>query len=83
MPNTLLYQWHFARKTEFKNLDKETYESEVYFCTKNKVYRIRVLKRYLIEGENILIIDDFLANGKALEGLIDIVNKANSTAFHI
>ena len=66
----------FARKTESKNLDKDTYESEVYSYTKDKTYKIRVSKRYLIEGENILIIDDFLANGKAVEGLIDIVNKA-------
>lgn len=66
----------FARKTESRNLDKETYESEVYSYTKDKTYKIRVSKRYLEEGENILIIDDFLANGKAVEGLIDIVNKA-------
>lgn len=66
----------FARKTESKNLDKETYESEVYSYTKDKNYKIRVSRKYLREGENILIIDDFLANGKAVEGLIDIVNKA-------
>ncbi|MGN9166215.1 xanthine phosphoribosyltransferase [Tissierellaceae bacterium HCP3S3_D8] len=66
----------FARKTESKNLDKDKYESEVYSYTKGKTYKIMVSKRYLIEGENILIIDDFLANGKAAEGLIDIVNKA-------
>lgn len=66
----------FARKTESKNLDKETYESEVYSYTKDKNYKIGVSKKYLREGENILIIDDFLANGKAVEGLIDIVNKA-------
>lgn len=66
----------FARKTESKNLDKDTYESEVYSYTKDKSYKIRVSKKYLSEGENILIIDDFLANGKAVEGLIDIANKA-------
>lgn len=66
----------FARKTESKNLDKDTYESEVYSYTKDRTYKIRVSKQYLVEGENILIIDDFLANGKAVEGLIDIVNKA-------
>lgn len=66
----------FARKTESKNLDKDTYESEVYSYTKDKTYKIRVSKKYLTARENILIIDDFLANGKAVEGLIDIVNKA-------
>lgn len=67
----------FAKKTESKNLDIDTYESQVYSYTKGKSYTIRVSKRYLNEGENILILDDFLANGKAAEGLIDIVTKAN------
>lgn len=66
----------FAKKTESKNLDKDTYESQVYSYTKGKSYTIRVSKRYLNEGENILIVDDFLANGKAAEGLVDIINKA-------
>lgn len=66
----------FARKTESKNLDKDTYDSDVYSYTKDKTYKIKVSKRYMTEGENILIIDDFLANGKAVEGLIEIVNKA-------
>lgn len=68
----------FARKTESKNLDKDKYESEVYSYTKGKTYKIMVAKKYLSKGENILIIDDFLANGKAVEGLINIVNKANA-----
>lgn len=67
----------FAKKTDSKNLDNETYESEVYSYTKDKTYTIRVSKRYLNEGENILILDDFLAKGKAAEGLIDIINQAH------
>lgn len=66
----------FAKKTDSKNLDNETYESEVYSYTKDKTYTIRVSKKYLNEGENILILDDFLAKGKAAEGLIDILNQA-------
>lgn len=66
----------FAKKTDSKNLDENTYESSVYSYTKDKTYTIRVSKRYLNEGENILIIDDFLANGKAAEGLIDIIDQA-------
>lgn len=66
----------FAKKTESRNLDKDTYESEVYSYTKDKTYTIRVSKRYLNQGENILILDDFLANGKAAQGLIDITSKA-------
>ncbi len=68
----------FAKKTESNNLDKETYESTVYSFTKKITYTIRVSKKYINGGENILIIDDFLANGKAVEGLLDIVNKANT-----
>lgn len=67
----------FAKKTESKNLDNETYDTEVFSYTKNKSYTVKVSKKYLNSGENILILDDFLANGKAAEGLIDIVNKAN------
>ncbi len=66
----------FAKKTESKNLDKDTYESDVYSYTKDKTYTIKVSKRYLNQGENILIVDDFLARGKAAQGLIDIIDKA-------
>ena len=66
----------FAKKTESKNLDKDTYESEVYSYTRGKSYTIRVSKKYLKEDENILVVDDFLAKGKAAEGLIDILNQA-------
>ena len=68
----------FAKKTESKNLDSDTYESEVYSYTKDKTYTIRVSKRYLNEGENILVVDDFMAKGKAAQGLIDIINQAKS-----
>ncbi len=68
----------FAKKTESKNLDKETYESIVHSYTRNMTYTIKVSKKYINKGENILIIDDFLANGKAAEGLVDIVNQAGA-----
>lgn len=68
----------FAKKTESRNLDKETYESNVYSYTKDKKYKIRVSKRYIDKSDNILIIDDFLANGKALLGLKDIIEQANA-----
>lgn len=66
----------FARKTDSKIMDKDVYKSSVYSYTKGKSYMIRVSKQYLKEGENILLIDDFLAKGKAMEGLIDILNQA-------
>lgn len=68
----------FAKKTESRNLDKEVYESKVTSFTKNKDYIIKVSKEYLDKSDHILIIDDFLANGQALSGLIDIITQANA-----
>lgn len=68
----------FAKKTESRNLDKETYQSEVYSFTKQKSYIIRVSKKYLNENDNILVVDDFLANGKAMEALTDIVSQSGA-----
>lgn len=68
----------FAKKTESKNLDKEVYEASVYSFTKDKEYKIKVSKRYLNEGENILILDDFLARARASLGLIDIIKQAKA-----
>lgn len=69
----------FAKKTESKNLDKETYESEVYSFTKDKNYKIRVSKKYIQPEDHVLIIDDFLANGRAVLGLKEIVDSAGAT----
>lgn len=68
----------FAKKTESKNLDKELYISKVHSYTKNKTYDIMISKKYILENENILILDDFLANGEAVMGLIDLINMANA-----
>ncbi|MGY5266370.1 xanthine phosphoribosyltransferase [Paraclostridium bifermentans] len=68
----------FAKKVESKNLDKDVYESEVYSFTKAKNYTIRVSKRYLNKGENTLVLDDFLANGRAAIGLNELVEKAQA-----
>ncbi|HSQ88410.1 xanthine phosphoribosyltransferase [Romboutsia sp.] len=68
----------FAKKVESKNLDKDVYETKVYSFTKAKEYSVKVSKRYLNEGENILVLDDFLANGRAALGLKDLVDQANA-----
>lgn len=68
----------FAKKVESKNLDKDVYETKVYSFTKAKEYSVKVSKRYLNEGENILVLDDFLANGRAAVGLKDLVDQANA-----
>lgn len=69
----------FAKKTEARNLDESTYESEVYSFTKGKSYKIRVAKRYIQQSDSILVIDDFLANGKAALGLQSIIEQAGAT----
>ncbi|KNF10007.1 xanthine phosphoribosyltransferase Xpt [Gottschalkia purinilytica] len=69
----------FAKKTESKNLDKETYDSDVYSFTKGKTYKIKVSKKYIQANDKVLILDDFLANGYAALGLINIVEKAGGS----
>lgn len=68
----------FAKKTQSKNLDKETYEGEVYSYTKAMKYKIRVSKRYLSKEDKVLIIDDFLAEGQAILGLKEIIDNAGA-----
>lgn len=68
----------FAKKNESRNLVDDTYSSEVYSYTKDKSYRVYVSRNYLSAQDKVLIIDDFLANGKAVQGLIDIVNQAGA-----
>ncbi len=68
----------FARKRESQNLSDDKYSTDVYSYTQGKTYKIMVAKEYLKEGENILIIDDFLANGKAISGLVDLIHEARA-----
>ncbi len=68
----------FAKKHEAFNLDKETYESDIFSYTKNKKYKIRVSRKFLTPEDRVLIVDDFLANGSASLGLIDIARQANA-----
>jgi len=68
----------FARKTDSVNLSEDVYSTEIYSYTKKRNYKIKVGKKFLNKDENILIIDDFMANGKAAEGLIDLVEKAEA-----
>ena len=68
----------FARKTTSRNLDIDTYISSVHSFTKGTDYVIRVSKRYLNDKDVVLLIDDFLAKGCALQGLIDIVGQSGA-----
>lgn len=69
----------FAKKAQSINIDGEVYQTKIQSFTHKKVYDVIVSKKYLSPEDHILIIDDFLANGCALEGLIDLVNSSGAT----
>ena len=69
----------FAKKSQSVNIDGEVYSTKIESFTHTRVYDVIVSKKFLHPEDHILIIDDFLANGCALEGLIDIVNKAGAS----
>lgn len=69
----------FAKKSQSVNIDGEVYSTKIESFTHKRVYDVIVSKKFLHLEDHILIIDDFLANGCALEGLIDIVNKAGAS----
>ena len=66
----------FARKTESKNLDGDQYRAQIRSYTKGRVYEVIVAKRFLVPGEHVLVIDDFLAMGCAMDGLLQICEGA-------
>lgn len=69
----------FAKKSKTKNISNEVFTSKVHSFTHGNDTDIVVSKSYLGEGDRVLIIDDFLANGSALEGLISIVGQSGAT----
>lgn len=69
----------FAKKTQTKNIAGDVYTSKVESFTHGKVYDIIVSKEFLKPEDHVLIIDDFLANGKALLGLTKLVQDAGAT----
>ena len=68
----------FAKKTETKNIAGEVYTTKVESFTHGRIYDIIVSKEFLGKGDKVLLIDDFLANGKALEGLAQIVKDSGA-----
>lgn len=69
----------FAKKAKSINLDGEMYVAEVESFTHKKKNMVIVSKKFLSPEDHVLIIDDFLANGCALQGLISIVESAEAT----
>lgn len=68
----------FAKKTQTKNIAGDVYTSKVESYTHGRVYDIIVSKEFLGEGDKVLLIDDFLVNGKALEGLCALVEASGA-----
>ncbi len=68
----------FAKKSQSVNLDGESFITKIESFTHKKTYDVIVSKKYLKKGEHILIIDDFMANGCAVNGLLDILEDAGA-----
>ncbi len=68
----------FAKKAQSINIDGEVYHSKVESYTHKRVYDVILSKKFLSAEDNVLIIDDFLANGCALQGLIELVEESES-----
>ena len=69
----------FAKKSKSVNIDGDVYAAEVESFTHKCTNRVIVSKRFIQPGDRVLIVDDFLANGCALQGLISIVEAAGAT----
>lgn len=69
----------FAKKAQSINLDGEMLTTKVESFTHKRVYDVILAKKFLSPDDHVLLIDDFLANGCALMGLIDLVNEAGAT----
>ncbi|MCR5151318.1 MAG: xanthine phosphoribosyltransferase [Clostridiales bacterium] len=68
----------FAKKGNHRNVGNDIYSGEVFSFTKGITTKIGISKRYLTKDDKILIIDDFLANGGAVKGLIGIAEQAGA-----
>ncbi len=68
----------FAKKTQTKNIAGDTWTTQVESFTHGRIYDIIVAKEFLGQGDKVLIIDDFMANGKALEGLSELVKMSGA-----
>lgn len=69
----------FAKKTQSINLDGEMYCTKIESFTHKKVYDVILAKKFLTAEDHVLVIDDFLANGCAMLGLLDIVKESGAT----
>jgi xanthine phosphoribosyltransferase len=68
----------FAKKAQSINLDGEMYTTKIESFTHKRIYDVIVSKKFLHPGDHVLIIDDFLANGCAVNGLIELIENAGA-----
>ncbi|MEE1114498.1 MAG: xanthine phosphoribosyltransferase [Eubacterium sp.] len=68
----------FAKKTQSINIDGEVLSTKIQSFTHKRVYDVIISKKYIKEGEHVLLIDDFLANGCAVQGLIEMIKQAGA-----
>ncbi len=68
----------FAKKHQSSNVNEDVYSTTVYSFTHGQNYNVVVSKKFIQPDDKILIVDDFLANGKALEGLISLIEQAEA-----
>lgn len=69
----------FAKKAQSVNLDGSLYTTQVESFTHKRTYDVILSKKFLTAGDHVLVIDDFLANGCAVNGLLDIIESAGAT----
>ena len=69
----------FAKKSMSVNLDKDNYETHIQSFTHKKIYEVIVSKKFLTPDDHLLIVDDFLANGCARMGLLELAQEAGAT----
>lgn len=69
----------FAKKSKHKNVGDDVYSAKSYSFTHGKDYTMVISKKYLNEGDKVLIIDDFMAGGNACNALINILEQAGAS----
>lgn len=69
----------FAKKAKSKNIDGDVYTSTVHSYTYGRDYDITLAQKFLGPQDRVLILDDFLANGKAMNGLLDVCRQAGAS----
>ena len=73
----------FAKKAKSDNIEGGLYQCDIFSYTYKKKFTLLVSRQWLGAGDKVLIIDDFLANGEALRGIVDIVNQAGAEVLGI